>query len=387
MVGPGECPLAHLALERPVPGVLPHVPGQLVRPGKPPAAPFPAAYVGFLARVRPLVGLQVARFGICLNAAFNGACVDDLFPLCPVTLPLWLVRVSGGLGAPLFLGSGSRLGQWRRSDLGWVGEAGALCVQIGRGRRSEARLNARDLRLVLRGGGGGGRVEGGLLGLRPAVVVLWRVRRRYVRLLRVVLLVILLLLVQVRELLVLLVLRILFGVGGHQVDVYVQVEVLRLVSLLLVKVVLVLIVIGELLLMRGLIVVLLGRSRVEVRVLAVVQLRRGGLASGVVVGGARRDVVVVAVVAGAVTVGAADGVRGGGAGVDLAGILLDLHVRLRRRRREGRVRERRRRVLLVAADHVLYVVPHLKGKGLTAEENGADIFNPVRFLIKRWRQF
>ena len=362
MVGPGECPLAHLALERPVPSVLPHVPGQLVRPGKPPAAPFPAAYVGFLARVRPLVGLQVARFGICLNAAFNGACVDDLFPLCPVTLPLWLVRVSGGLGAPLFLGSGSRLGQWRRSDLGWVGEAGALCVQIGRGRRSEARLNARDLRLVLRGGGGG------LLGLCPAVVVLWRVRRRYVRLLRVVLLVILLLLVQVRELLVLLVLRILFGVGGHQVDVYVQVEVLRLVSLLLVKVVLVLIVIGELLLMRGLIVVLLGRSRVEVRVLAVVQLRRGGLASGVVVGGARRDVVVVAVVAGAVAVGAADGVGGRGAGVDLAGVRLDLSVGLRGRE-EGRVRERGRRVLLVAAYDVLDVAPHLRKKTQTIEEN------------------
>ena len=60
VVRAGEGPLAHLALERPVSRVLPGVPGELVRPGEPPAAALPAAHVGLLARVRPLVGLQVA---------------------------------------------------------------------------------------------------------------------------------------------------------------------------------------------------------------------------------------------------------------------------------------------------------------------------------------
>ena len=53
--------------------------------------------------MRPLMGLQVAGLGVRLDAAFNGAGVDDLLPLGPVPLPLWLVGVGGSLGAPLLL--------------------------------------------------------------------------------------------------------------------------------------------------------------------------------------------------------------------------------------------------------------------------------------------
>lgn len=59
VVGPGERPVAQVALEGPVPRVLAVVPGELVRAGELPAAAFPVAVVGLLTCVRPEVSLQV----------------------------------------------------------------------------------------------------------------------------------------------------------------------------------------------------------------------------------------------------------------------------------------------------------------------------------------
>ena len=70
VVRPGEGPVAHLALERPVARVLPVVPRQLVGSGEFPSAILPGALVGLLARVRPEVGLEVRRFGVGLGASF-----------------------------------------------------------------------------------------------------------------------------------------------------------------------------------------------------------------------------------------------------------------------------------------------------------------------------
>ena len=94
--------------------------------------------------MRPLMGLQVAGFGVRLDAAFNGASVDDLLPLGPIPLPLWLVRVGGCLGAPLLLRGRRRRARGRGSDLAGIIEGGVanLWVQIGRRRRSET-LNKR----------------------------------------------------------------------------------------------------------------------------------------------------------------------------------------------------------------------------------------------------
>lgn len=57
VVWPGESSVAQLAVEGPVPGVLPLVPGQLVAAGEPPAAARPAAHVGLLPGVGADVGL------------------------------------------------------------------------------------------------------------------------------------------------------------------------------------------------------------------------------------------------------------------------------------------------------------------------------------------
>ena len=77
---PGECPVAHLALERLVPGVLPDVPSKLVRPGELPAAVFPGADVRLLSRVRPQVRFQVAGLGVALAAARVAASVRGQLP-------------------------------------------------------------------------------------------------------------------------------------------------------------------------------------------------------------------------------------------------------------------------------------------------------------------
>ena len=91
VVRPGEGPLAHPALERPVPGVLPHVPGQLIGAGKLPAAVLPRADVGLLAGVRPEVRLQVGGLGVALATARVLAGVRGQLPLEAVQLGLRLM--------------------------------------------------------------------------------------------------------------------------------------------------------------------------------------------------------------------------------------------------------------------------------------------------------
>ena len=80
MVRPGECPIAHFALERFVTGVLANVPSQLVRPRKLPAAVLPRADVGLFAGVSSKVSLQVARLGVALPAARVPARVGRQLP-------------------------------------------------------------------------------------------------------------------------------------------------------------------------------------------------------------------------------------------------------------------------------------------------------------------
>ena len=67
MITSGECSLAEVALEGLHAGVLPVVAGQLVRPGEPPVTALPGAAVRLLARVGPLVGLQVRTLGVHLK--------------------------------------------------------------------------------------------------------------------------------------------------------------------------------------------------------------------------------------------------------------------------------------------------------------------------------
>ena len=80
MVRPGESSLTQFAVERFVPRVFPLMPGQLVRPGEPPAAVLPLADVGLLPGVGPQVGLQVGGLGVGLAAVVEGAGVDDHLP-------------------------------------------------------------------------------------------------------------------------------------------------------------------------------------------------------------------------------------------------------------------------------------------------------------------
>ncbi len=69
MVGPREGPVAQLAVERLVAGVLALVPRQLIRAGEPPTAVVPLADIGLLPGVGAQVGLQVRRLGVGLPAA------------------------------------------------------------------------------------------------------------------------------------------------------------------------------------------------------------------------------------------------------------------------------------------------------------------------------
>ena len=95
VVGPGECPLTHTALERPVPGVLPRVAGQLIGPGKLPPAALELAEIGLLPSVSTLMGLEVAGLGVCLGAALIGTVVDHWLTLGVVALLPWLDHLLG----------------------------------------------------------------------------------------------------------------------------------------------------------------------------------------------------------------------------------------------------------------------------------------------------
>ena len=60
--------------------MFPLVPGQLIRPGEPPAAALPVADVRLLPGVGSVVGLEVAGLGVGLPAVVEGAGVDDHLP-------------------------------------------------------------------------------------------------------------------------------------------------------------------------------------------------------------------------------------------------------------------------------------------------------------------
>jgi len=90
MVGPGKGSLTMRALEGLDASVLPHVPSQLVRPGKLPAAALPVALVGLLPRVGPLVRLEVGALRVHFAAARVAAAVNSL-------VALWLGVVVDGI--------------------------------------------------------------------------------------------------------------------------------------------------------------------------------------------------------------------------------------------------------------------------------------------------
>lgn len=81
VVTPGKGPVTQVALEGFAASVFPQVSGQLVRAGKLPVAAFPAAEVGLLSSVGPLVGLQVAALGVHLELLKSIMChvCFDLF--------------------------------------------------------------------------------------------------------------------------------------------------------------------------------------------------------------------------------------------------------------------------------------------------------------------
>ena len=70
--------LAHPAGVRPHPGVLPHVPPQLVRPRELPAAALPGANIGLLPGVSSHVSFHVAGLLVDLATGGVGAVVEHL---------------------------------------------------------------------------------------------------------------------------------------------------------------------------------------------------------------------------------------------------------------------------------------------------------------------
>lgn len=85
-------------MERFVARMLPIMARQLVRAGKLPAATRPAALVWLLARMRPQVGLQVARLGVGLIANIvigAGVQCQLLGPFVGAAAALWF-HDSGG---------------------------------------------------------------------------------------------------------------------------------------------------------------------------------------------------------------------------------------------------------------------------------------------------
>ena len=94
VVAAGELPVAEVALEGLRPRVLAVVPRQLVGAGKLPAAAVPRALVRLLARVRPLVRLEVRALRVDLVTAGKVAAVH-------LPLPQTLTVVALGGAAPV----------------------------------------------------------------------------------------------------------------------------------------------------------------------------------------------------------------------------------------------------------------------------------------------
>ena len=78
MIGACKGPLTHPTGVRPHPRVLPHVPPQLVRPGKLPAAALPGARVGLLPSMSSQVRLHMARLLVGLSTRGVGTVVEHL---------------------------------------------------------------------------------------------------------------------------------------------------------------------------------------------------------------------------------------------------------------------------------------------------------------------
>ena len=77
MVGASKGALTQLTFEGALSRMFTVMAGELVRPGKLPAAALPAAVVGFLTSVGTEVSLEVRALGVHLLAILIGAGVDD----------------------------------------------------------------------------------------------------------------------------------------------------------------------------------------------------------------------------------------------------------------------------------------------------------------------
>ena len=84
VVRPCKGPLTHPAGVRPHPGVLPHVPTQLVGPRKLPTAALPRAHIRLLSSVRSHMSFHVTGLLVDLATGGVGAVVEHL----PKTSPL-----------------------------------------------------------------------------------------------------------------------------------------------------------------------------------------------------------------------------------------------------------------------------------------------------------
>ena len=96
MVRSGESPLAVWAFKRLDPGVLSHVPRQLIGSCELPVAAFPGALVWLFTRVRSLVSLEVGAFRVHFVAARIAAAMDPLVALGSLVISaVQLVRAVG----------------------------------------------------------------------------------------------------------------------------------------------------------------------------------------------------------------------------------------------------------------------------------------------------
>ena len=87
MIRAREGAFAEATLERPVPRVLPEVPGEFIGAGELPSAALPGAHVRLLSGVGPVMRLEVRALGVGLEAAGEGAAVRRHFLLFPPFSP------------------------------------------------------------------------------------------------------------------------------------------------------------------------------------------------------------------------------------------------------------------------------------------------------------
>ena len=76
-------------LKRAVPCMFPVVSGQLIRPSKFPSTALIMTNIRFFSSMCPLMGLQVAGFGVRFVTSVIRTGMDNLFPFCPCSLFSW----------------------------------------------------------------------------------------------------------------------------------------------------------------------------------------------------------------------------------------------------------------------------------------------------------